>query len=353
MNRNGKTSIGVIIGIAIAAVLIWPMLKGGTVVPPATPPGVTPPVTPPTTLTVCDTGTTPDVTVPTVFFDTGVSVANSEHSYRKVGATGWTAFTAGTAITNLEPNTEYEFLLGINTTSDWTYNDYGNYFKKTIPCLGAVSLDTQKVYNDNRAYPNLTFLNTLNNADNESLSAGETAIVTLRFSAEADTWWGNPTIPNNPLVSDNYGGLWRKKYPNQLCCRVDTDNYDKLELSYNNDKLNALPAAGKFVNQSSNDTVYCFEAPIFGDQDTDLKLTLDADDLNDPPYETTAVNGGSGSAATFDRQFSINDTTNVCTLFAGDYFVQYGTQALEWGLGDVNGNATGTANPAVYWLSIS
>jgi len=242
----------------------------------------------------------------------GTAVTEATNLYRKIGTTTWNTFTQGTEITDLEAGETYEFVMGISTT-DFTDNAFGPYFTMTIPCREDTTID-KGVYNDEiETSLTATFLNNNHDASAQTFSAGDTYTVYLKWKAGQDEVYGNPFIKDSPL-SDV--GKHRKQFPNLLVLKLNTTEWDEPDKVW----IYSHPAQPEYVgmelrrigcpagvSSATGFTLYCYEAPVIFDRETEIAVDLNADDSNAPANDGTAY------------------------LYSSNFYVNSDTGALEWG----------------------
>lgn len=204
------------------------------------------------------------------------NTANTEATnlYRKVGNVAWNTWTLGTAITSLEPGADYEFVIGI-TTTDFTDNAYGEKFViENLDCKEAVTMDKAVLNDEVETSLTATFYNQNHDASAQTMTAGQTKTVFLKFEAGKDEVFGNPNLPTST--------------PNVICMDLNSTAFDKPEsVSFNGKELNRVPTPIRHAGVST-DIAYCYEAPVITDLGQEIKVQLKADDTNAPGVDETA-----------------------------------------------------------------
>ena len=268
-----------------------------------------------TDITVCESTTTPDLDINVYDLENkDTALTEATNLYRKVGDVTWTTFTAGTAITGLEFDEQYEVVMGI-TTSDFTDNAYGSYFvTDSIPCKELVQKDVG-MYNDEiESSLTATFYNRNHDASAETFTAGQVKNVYLHFEAGSDEVFGNSFIAESGLP-DN--GKHSTEYPNVVCMNLNKTGWDMPEqVIFDGKSLDSIGTPQRHT-LSSTATTYCYEFPIVTDVGQEVQVRLDADDANAP---------------------SVDD---IAYLYAGNFYINDNGD-LAWGIEDEEGNAVGT-----------
>lgn len=253
---------------------------------------------------VCDSTTTPELTVRA--FDKeniGTALTEATNLYRRSGEVSWNTFTAGTAFA-VSPGQELDIVMGV-TTSDFTDNAYGQRFSYTVPCLENPSIEKAVANDEIETSLVAEFINADNDVSTaETFSAGETQVVSLRLKAGTDEYFGNPFV----------GG-----YPNVLVLDLNSTSMDAPLSVYLADgtELSAVPTPIRH-QAGAGKKAYAYELPVIGDKYVQVFLELNADDTNAPVLDDTAY------------------------IYAGGYFINSDTGALEIGVEDQDGNAVGT-----------
>lgn len=252
----------------------------------------------------CDTDITPDLMIKAYDMENpGTALTEATNLYRKVGSKIWSTFTAGTEITDLIPNSEYEFVMGI-TTSDFTDNAYGEKFTYTIKCLSDDLLE-KGMYNDEvETSLTATFYNADASAAAETFVAGDSQVVSIKLKAGVDEVFGNPFLPGNPnvLVLDLNTTEWDA--PNQVYL-ADGTTLNKVTTPQRHAAAAGLQA-------------YAYELPVITDKQIEVMLDLNADDTNAPATDMTAY------------------------IYAANWFINGDTTASEFGVENEEGTAVGT-----------
>jgi len=290
LGRKGKTDLLPILAILLVAAVAFGYIDIGKFIPEAAVgvPGA------PSGEMACAADVTPDFNIKTYdIYNKGTAIAEAESVYRKVGDTMWTQFTTGTEITNLEPYTTYEFIIGSDTT-DFTDNAFGPHGTFTTGCQEDDSIEFG-IYND-EIETSLTA--TWYNADDtaataETFSANSPQTVYVKWVSGAEEVFGNPFIKELP---DN--GKHRSAYPNLLVLKLNStewDEPDKVYIKSINPKAGTVgeemhqvgcPAA---ISSATGYTMYCYEAPVVMDMDgVKFALTLNPDDTVAPATDGTA-----------------------------------------------------------------
>ena len=246
---------------------------------PAAPTTTTTTTTP--TGAVCGSDTTPDLDINGYDIENpGTALTEATNLYRKVGNTAWTAFTAGTAITNLEVGADYEIIMGISA-SDFIDNAYGESFKTgPIPCKESTVMD-KGMYNDEiETSLTATFYN--QNHDNtytDTVGAGATKKVYAKFEAGSDEVFGNPFIATSGL-GDN--GKHRALYPNVWCVNLNKTTWDTPDkVMFGSEELKSVPIPQQHSTPSTH-TGFCYEFPVVTDLGQEVSIVVDADDTTAP-----------------------------------------------------------------------
>ena len=263
---------------------------------------------------LCTSEVTPDITISAYDFENvGTSLTEATNIYRKQGDKTWKTWTAGTAITGLEPNKVYQFVPGI-TTSDFTDNAYGQPFEYTIKCKETDTMDIP-VYNDEvETSLSATFYNANHDASAETFTAGSVESVYLKWKAGSDEVCGNPFLKDSDLADL---GSHSKDKPNVICLNLNKTVWDAPDsVHVNGVKMDRVSTPIRH-SVGSTDTAYCFEAPVITDVAVEFAVNLDADDATAP--------GNDGTAALYCGNTYINKEGNVV-----------------WGIEDEEGNAVGT-----------
>lgn len=264
-------------------------------------------------LPLCSSEVTPDLDIDA--FDSenpGTAVTEATNLYRKVGNTAWTTWTQGTAITNLEPYAEYEFVMGI-TTSDMTDNAYGEFFTHKIKCQESEVIN-KAVYNDEiETSLSATFYNSDNNAAAETFTAGQEKHVKIKLIAGSDEFFGNPTL-------DNAGVIVLKLNSSEW----DTPNSVKVD----GVEMKRVSVPQRYDGQAATYTEFAYELPAIGEDEVWIDLYLNADDSNAPSIDGTAY------------------------LYAGGYYITDDAE-VAIGVEDEDGNAVGTDAPDTVTLDFT
>jgi len=276
MNRIGKAKTGgLAMGIGIVAIiglLVWGLGFGGFgIQAQATVPGGNGINIPKT----CSSEVTPDVTFNAYDVENpGTALTESTNIYRKAGNKAFSTWTQGSAITNLEPGAEYEFITGISTT-DFTYNAYGERFSKVIKCQESEVIDLG-LYNDEiETSLTATFYNSNHDASAETFTAGQVKKVYAKFEAGNDEVFGNPFLP--------------EKYPNVLCLALNTTYWDSPdEVTFEGVKMDRVSVPTRY-SLSAGEAGYCYKAPVITDAGQELAIRLDVDDTVAPTTNVTAT----------------------------------------------------------------
>ena len=272
---------------------------------------------------ICDSTTTPDIKIST--FDIrnpATALTETTNIYRKVGDTSWGSFTAGTAETGLEINTDYEIVEGIST-SDFTDNAYGRSYVVNTGCNEVILIQSALYQDEIETEVTATFYNKNHDASAETITAGQTPTVYNLFEAASKQIFGNPNLPTDT--------------PNVYCIDLNTTVFDApdavtVEKGYAlsiDDKgvITETSMAGRTLNQVSmpirhsavaGKIAYCYEAPVVTDKGMEIAITLNADDT---------------------RAVEVDDTAYI---YAGNWYINSDTAKLLYGVEDNNGNAVGT-----------
>lgn len=285
-------------------------------------------------LSTCTSDTTPDIDVNAYdSFNPGTALTEGTNLYRKVGGTTWTAFTAGTAIANLEKDREYEVVMGISA-SDFTDNAYGGYFKYTVPCADD-SFDKPMFNDEVETSIIATFYNDNGDAAAQNFSiAGATKEVQIKASAGSDEVFGNPFISGfednegNKVAATTVDGpdSHRKAYPNMGCMDLNSTVYDAPEkVTYKGVELKKVSQPTRHA-AATGKTTYCYEWPIITDTMDKVLIKLNADDTTRP----------------------ITDDT--LSLYAGGFYIDADTGDVKWGVENEEGAAVGTDAAATVTL---
>jgi len=250
----------------------------------------------------CELDTSPQLTINSKDKRSAGSSLSGVGVYRKTGTTSWTDFTIGEAITGLEANQEYEFAIGLNTSSEKD-NNHGDVFTKEIQCAPSETIEVEMSQYEDESGITGTFYNADNDASAETFSAGQTQDVEIKYQSGVDQFFGNNYLEGNSNV---------------LCLDLNTSEWDEPEsVRFNGETLSEVSEPKRFSGTATFDT-YCYEAPIMDDSDNRITLKMNADDSNAPTVDGTAY------------------------LYAAGHTINSETGALESGVEDEEGNAVGT-----------
>lgn len=301
---GNKNSTKMFVWIAILAIVVLLVGFGGGFFKL---PSTTATTTTPNTPSVCSSETTPDLTINAFDVDNpGTSIAETS-VYRKTGATGWTVFTTGTAITGLEPGEEYEFVPGITTaTAEQIDNAYGEYLKHTVLCKETEVIEIAMANDELEANLGATFYNKDGDASSQTYTVGDVYTVSIVLKAGKDEYFGNPMVD----------------MPNILVLKMNRTEMERPVEVYLDDgtELKAIAVPECYTGQATAFTEYAYELPSIGDRELEVFMSLEADDTNAPSVDGNAY------------------------IFAGGYYID-DQGAVQYGACDDNGVAVGASDP--------
>ena len=265
-------------------------------------------------LDLCGSDTTPDIDINGYDSENpGTALTETTNLYRKVGNTAWSTWTQGTAITNLEVGSEYEFVMGI-TTSDFTDNAYGPYFTKTVKCQEIESVDKALFNDEDEGSLTATFYNANHDAGAETFSAGVSQNVYFEWNAGSDEVCGNQFIKDSGLP-DN--GKHSVDMPNVICLDLNSTEWDAPEsMKVDGMSLDLVPTPTRH-SASTGIKTYCYEAPVLTESITDFTARINPDDSNAPSIDGTAY------------------------FYCGNFYIGKSGE-LAWGVENEEGTAVGT-----------
>lgn len=237
--------------------------------------------------------TTPSLDPNAYNIEDGSALTEAENLYRIVGDKAWIDFTQGTAFT-LPVGVEIEYIFGVDT-DDTLDNAYGPYGRTTIGCQEDVTGwasdggNSQGLYADEvEGSLSATFYNADDNAAYQTMEAGKTYVIELKWSAGNEEYFGNPYIPTT-TVTGGGDSNHRKAYPNMLCMDLNSTTFDKPDWVRikGGAMLNKVDTPTRHTG-SSGDTSYCYEAPVLTDEEMRFEISLNTDDSTAPEDDGTA-----------------------------------------------------------------
>jgi hypothetical protein len=254
---------------------------------------------------ICGGDVTPDLLIRAIDKENPNTAIAGNFIYRQKGTTAWTTGTLGTELTGLIVGAEYEFVAGINTTTE-TDMPYGEKFNYVVKCVEDDTIEIE-MYNDEiETSLSATFYNKDANAQAQTFTAGDEYVVSLRLKAGSDEVFGNPFLSNpNVLVLKLNKSEW--EVPNSVYLADGTE-------------LKRASTPLRYDQQASGFTEYAYELPAILDKEVSIFLGLVADDTNAPSVDGTAY------------------------IYAGGYFVEK-SGSISIGVEDENGNAVATDAP--------
>ena len=274
-----------------------------------------PPTTPTTPGISCESTVTPDITISAVDVDNPTTaITDSSNLYMKEPDGSLTTFTLGTEITDLQFGKTYEFFMPASTTTATAAAGKGfcKYMSWTATCDENTAL---KIYCANdETYDGLTNQSFNNNGDAAtatSFEAGNVKTIRLQWTAGKDEYYGHPYLDTYSMLQDH--GTWRRKYPNALCLKLNSTAWEEPQEVYLADGTNMNRISAPTITATLGATthiMYCYEAPVITDRDTDIYVRLEADGTYEPELTDTAY------------------------LFAGSLFINSETGKLDWGVED-------------------
>ena len=279
---------------------------------------------PRTDVSVCDSTTTPEVTIDMFDADNPGSSITEVMSWRIVGKSLWTMTNTGTAITGLTYNDKIEYVVGINGTTDAELYDnaYSNKGTFIVKCQESESIEVEGHNDEIEGSITATFYNADDTASTaETISAGMTDTVFGRFVTASD---------------EEFGNRYTEDYPNMVVIKVNTTSVDDVPKVYivstEVGQVNAeMMKVGcpSIVSAETSFTNYCFKAPIITDKGVKLGISIEA-------YSSGAI---------------VTDAT--LSYYAGNWFINADTGALDYGIQDEDGNACGASDPDTLTLDLT
>lgn len=270
-------------------------------------------------LATCDSSTTPDLDINAYDIDqVGTAVTEATNLYRKQGDKTWTAWTQGTAITNLVVGGDYEFVMGIST-SDFTDNAYGPYFEvDNIPCKELTVMEKGVAQDEVETSLSATFYNADASAAAEVFTADQTQTVSLKLLAGSNEYFGNPYIAD---FGGSGGQGQRADFPNVVCLDLNSTAWDAPEkVFFDGEEMRRVSTPLRHTPVAT-DITYCYEAPVMNDalmESDRYMLRLNADASSAPSQDDTAF------------------------IYAANFYINADTGEVEWGIENEDGTAVGT-----------
>lgn len=268
----------------------------------------------------------PDIDIDAVNEDSKAAVTDAKNLYHNVKEVdgGWTTFTLGTEVTNLEFGETYEFFIpGDLTTSNTKAVAFGPYIKWTAPCKEDTSYPEITVCND-ETYDGLsaTFYNEDHNAAAQTFSTGDKKTIELVWKAGADECFGHPYLSTYPMLGDN--GYHSKDKPNVLCLKLNSTVWEVPEKVYldGGEELDrvGVPVIAS-ADSAATHVMYCYEAPVMRDSRTSIFVDMEADSSEAPDVDDTAyLYGGNIYFHSTDKSpaWGVEDDTGAYAAGNGD-----------------------------------
>ena len=315
-SKKDKT-IGMWKGLSIALVLMFAVFAGMSLMKPSEDAaalailGVT--VGDDGKIIKCESGTTPDITPIGYDIETLSALTEATNLYKKDGALVWTAFTMGTAITNLDVGGKYVYVAGISTT-DMTANAYGPVGSFVVKCQEGE--DVEIGMNNDEVTSSLiaTQYDRNNNVATATIAANTNQLIYLEWYAGADEVFGNPHIADSGISMSGRD----VNYPNMLQLKLNSTDTDKpLSVKIGTVEMSAI-SCGTIAADTTGFKNYCYEAPVI--TSTPVKFTVNMDAV-----EAVAI-ATDGTAYLHSSNFYVDEDNN---------------NIVQWGNEDEDNNVLG------------
>jgi len=253
--------------------------------------------------TKCDLTSSPSITVNGFDTENPGSSLSGIGMYRIEGTNTWNDMSTGSGM-SLEVGETYEFYMGLDTSPDEVDNNHGKYFTYTVPCKPAASIEKELAQYEDESGLEATFYNSDGDKSNESMTLGSTSVVSIDVRAGVDEYFGNPFAEG--------------ANPNVMCFNLNQTVFaDVAKVSVDGTEVSTADQPRRF-DSAAGETTYCYEMPVFTDDESTIEITVESDDTNLP-----------------------NETTDAY-IFAGSWTLNSDTGEVSVGVEDEDGNAVAT-----------